>query len=69
MQTLRNLIKIRARILRSYTFRVDTLAETGTSSSESYVPSRSGQPLPQNLNIAWPIWTASGDPGNVPWGS
>ena len=47
VQTLRNLIKICARILRSYTFRVDTPAEIRNSLSESYVPIRSVSTIPQ----------------------
>ena len=47
MQTLRILIKICVRIIRSYTLRVDTPAEIRNSLSESYVPIRSVSTVPQ----------------------
>ena len=55
--------------LGSNTFCVDSPTEIQKTRFKAYVLTRSGQPLPQNLNIAWPIWTASRDPGNAPWGS
>ena len=47
VQTLRILIKICVRILRSYTFRVNTPAEIRNSLSEWYVPIRSVSTVPQ----------------------
>ena len=49
MQTFHDLNKNCARIIRSYTFRVNTPAETGKSSSEVYVPIRSVSTVPQKF--------------------
>ena len=63
MQIIRNSNNICARVLHSYTLRVDTDVETGTSSSESYVPIRSAPTVPQKFKKlieslrSYTIWT------------
>ena len=74
-QPFHNFRKRSARIIRSYTFRVNSLAKTNEMRFGLYVPIRSGRPFPQNLqaphidlDITRHIWASSRDPGNAPWG-